>query len=99
MYVRVGDRDDAPVGGERDLILGGAHQLAGEAAHGPGPPRPLAVELRRAWTRVTRAHAGAVSNEATEVRGLGQRPLDAGRGDLERVALAQVVQRQRHALA
>ncbi len=49
--------------------------------------------------RVARAHARAAPDEAAEVRGLGQRALAAGRGDLQRVALAQVVQQPRDALA
>ena len=80
--------------------LGGADELAGEAldARAPRPggarPRP-----RTAGARVARAHAGAAADEAAEVGGLGQRALDAGRGDLQRVALAQVVEQQRDALA
>ena len=44
----------------------------------------------RDGARVARAHAGAPADEAAEVLGLGQRALAARRGDLERVALAQV---------
>ena len=58
-----------------------------------------ALALGREGTRVARAHARAPADEAAEVRGLGQRALGARRGDLQRVALAQVVERQRHALA
>ena len=52
--VRVRDRDDAVVGGDRDLLLGRADELAGE--------RRVAVAC------VPRAHAGATAEEAVEVR-------------------------------
>ena len=45
------------------------------------------------------AHASAPAHEATEVIGLGQGTLTTGRGDLERVALANVRARMRDALA
>ena len=75
MDLGVGDRDHPVVGGERHLVVGGADQLAGE--------RLAAV------ARIARAHARAAADEAAEVVGLGQRALGPGRGDLERVALAQ----------
>jgi hypothetical protein len=68
-------------------------------------PTSSPVKLRAALalacqgTRVARAHACAAADEAAEVRGLGQRTLDARRGDLQRVALAQVGERQRDPLA
>ena len=65
---------------------------------GRAAARAFAVELHDR-PGVTRAHARTAPDEAAEVSGLGQRALAAGRGDLERVALAQVVQQQRHALA
>ncbi len=49
--------------------------------------------------RLACAHPRAAPDEAAEVGGLGQRTLAAWRGDLERVALAQVVQLGGHALA
>ena len=57
--VDVGDRHDPGVGGHRDLLIGGAHQLAGE--------RGVPV------TRLARANPGAAADEATEVVGLGER--------------------------
>ena len=59
-------------------------------------PCPPAAPCR---ARVAGAHARAPSDEAAEVRRLGQRALGAGRGDLERVALAKVVELHRDALA
>ena len=63
----------------------GAEQLAGERL----PPVVVAA----------RAHARAPADEAAEVLGLGQRTLGAGRGDLERVALAHRRRCVGHALA
>jgi hypothetical protein len=42
--------------------------------------------------RLVRAHARPAPEEAPEVRGLGERALQPGRGDLEGVALAQVAE-------
>src|SRR3954447_24222316 len=69
--VGVRDRHHAGVGGHRDAVVGRAEQLAGE--------RVPAVVL------AARAHARATADEAPEVLGLGQRTLNAGRGDLERI--------------
>src|SRR5512133_3197094 len=71
--VRVRDRHHAGVGGHGDAVVGRAEQLARE--------RALPIVL------APRAHARAAADEAPEVLGLGQRALNAGRGDLERVAL------------
>ena len=51
-------------------------------------PTSSPVKRRVAVARLPRANAGAAAEEAVEVLGLGQRPVGAGRGDLERVALA-----------
>src|SRR5436305_12453149 len=67
--VRVRDRDDPAVGGDRDLVLACPDQLAGEAS----PPAVL----------LARAHARATSDEAPEVIGLRERTLRTGRRDLE----------------
>jgi len=48
---------------------------------------------------VAQAHACAPTEEATEVGGLGQRARAAGRGDLERVVLADLGQQVRDPLA
>ena len=85
MDVGVRDRDDAGVGGDRHLVVGGADELAGE--------RRVAVVRARACAR------GAAAEEAAEVVGLGQRALGARRGDLERVALADRRELVRDALA
>src|SRR5919199_173886 len=69
--VGVRDGDDAVVGGDRHLRVGGADELAGE--------RRVAV------TRLARANAGAAAEEAPEVVRLGQRALAARRGNLERL--------------
>ncbi len=53
---------------------------------------PLALRAALGRARVTRAHTRAPADEAPEVRGLGQRTLAARRGDLQGVALAQVVE-------
>ncbi len=45
------------------------------------------------------AHAGAATDEAAEVVGLGERALGARRGNLERIALAQVGEQRGDALA
>src|SRR5580704_14591938 len=80
--LRIGDRDDAPVGGQSDLLLGGRHQLSREAPH----------RLLADWQRMTRAHPCPATNEPSEEGGLRQRTLAPGGGDLERVALTQIVQ-------
>src|SRR3954467_14944314 len=72
--VVVRDGDHAGVGGDRHLVVRGSHELAGE--------RPPALVL------VAGAHAGAPADEAAEVVGLGERPLDPGRRDREAVVLA-----------
>src|SRR5664279_2179859 len=108
--LRVGDRDDAAVGGQGDLLLRGSHELPGEAPHGArlaratlalgGGTQPGGLgRARPIGDRPARTHASATADEAAEVRGLGQRALGPRRGDLQRVALAQVGQRQRHAFA
>ena len=74
----VRDRDDAGVGGDRDLRLGGSDELTGEG------PVPLA--------RLAGADPRAAAEEPAEVVGLRQRPLAARRGDLERVVLADLRQ-------
>ena len=53
----------------------------------------------RGRARLARTHAGAAADEAAEVGGLGQRTLAARRGDLQRVALAQLAQQRGDALA
>src|SRR5918999_703806 len=83
--VGVGDGDHARVCRDGDLVLGRAQQLAGEVA-------PAVVVAARADAR-------APADVAAEVLGLGQRPLDAGRGDLERVVLADAGQVARHTFA
>src|SRR3954453_20004881 len=67
--VGVRDRDDPGVGGDRDLVVAGADQLAGEAL------APAVV--------LVRAHANLPPDVAAEVLGLGQRALGSRRGDLE----------------
>src|SRR3954451_2767693 len=81
----VRDGDDAAVGGDRDLLVRGADELAGEGS--------VAVD------GVAGAHAGMAAEEAAEGLGLGQRPLGPRRGALQGVALTQVGQRMRDALA
>src|SRR5687768_15521733 len=85
MDVGVGDGHYAGVGGDGDLVVRRAQELAGEGA--------AAVVV------ATRAHTRTPADEAAEVLRLGQRPLDARRGDLERVLLAHGSQMARHALA
>src|SRR6185312_5609954 len=93
--LRVRDRDHAAVRGERHLILGSPHQLSCEAAHRARRTVRRTVD----GPRMAHAHTRAPADEAPEVRGLGQRTVAAGRGDLQRVTLAEVVQQHRHALA
>src|SRR5689334_17845695 len=83
--VGVRDGDEAGVGGDRDLRLARADELAREG--------------RVAVAGLARAHAGAPSEEATEVVGLGERARAAGRGHLERVVLADLGQQVGDALA
>ena len=67
--LRVGDRDHALLGGQRDLAVGGAHQLAGEAA----PCGPARTSSARGWRVRTRARrptkrrkcSGLVSGRST----------------------------------
>src|SRR5918994_1337633 len=65
--VDVGNRHYACVGGDRDRVVGGAQQLAGEAV--------------TAFVPAAGADASAAADVAAEVVGLGQRALRAGRGD------------------
>src|ERR1700722_676061 len=81
----VRDRDEPVRGGERDICVARAHQLTGQ----------LLVSIRR----VAQTHAGAVAQKATVVLGLRQRAVLTGRGDLQRVALAVVVEMPGHPLA
>src|SRR3954451_10359599 len=67
--VGVGDRHDPGVGGDRDLVVAGADQLAGEAL------APAVI--------LARAHPRLAAQVATEVIGLGERALGSRRGDLE----------------
>src|SRR3954452_1179563 len=83
--VAVGDLHDPGVGGQGDVRVARADELAREAA------MPL--------DGVAGADPRATTEEAAVVIGLGQRTLDAGRGDLQRVALADLRQRERDALA
>src|SRR3954471_9831308 len=78
MDLGVRDGDHPGVGGDGDLVVRRAEQLAGEAA----APVVLAA----------RAHARGAADEAAEVLGLDQRALRAGRGDLECVLLADLRQ-------
>src|ERR1700722_17800072 len=88
----VRDRDEPVRGGERDVCVARAHQLAGQ----------LLVPIRG----VAQAHARAPAEKAAVVLRLGQRAILTGRGDLQRVALAVVAEvpgdplaeRQRHAV-
>src|SRR6202022_1244474 len=96
--VRVGDGNHASVRGEGDLILGGGHELPGEG-HALGNRGGVLARARSAGPRMARAYAGAAADEAAKVNGLRQRALATGRGDLERVALAQVAEQHRHAFA
>src|SRR5665811_240288 len=93
--LRLGDRDDAPAGGQCDLAVGDSDELSGEALGAPLGSRPRGGYR----ARLTCAYAGAASHIATEVRGLGQWAFRARRGDLERVALAQLAERCGDALA
>src|SRR3954447_2553422 len=83
--VAVGDGDDPGGGGDRDLGLRRADELARE--------RAMTV------ARVARAHARTASEVPAEVVGLGQRPRAAGTGDLERVVLAHLRKHVRDTLA
>src|SRR3954471_959504 len=83
--VRVRDRDDAGVGGDRDPVVGRAEELPGE--------RRVAVVLS------ARPHAGAPADVAAEMVWLGQGAAWARRGDLERVLLAHGGEVVGHALA
>ena len=76
MDLGVRDRDDPGVRGDGDLGVGRVEQLAGEAA--------AAVVV------AARADARLATDEAPEMLRLGQRPLRAGRGDLQRVLLADL---------
>src|SRR3954462_11948587 len=84
----VRDGDHPGVGGDGDLGVRGAHQLAREA------PATVVVGMAGADS-----HAGAPAEEAAEVLGLGERALGPGRGDLERVVLADLAEVARDALA
>src|SRR5438128_532906 len=70
----IGNRNDPDSGGDRDLLLRGAYQLAGQALV------PVAG--------LTQAHFRALPEEATEVLRLGQRTVLSRRGHLDRVLLA-----------
>src|SRR6476659_4051366 len=83
--VGVRDGDDPVVGGDGDLRVVGADELAGEG--------------RVAVAGVAGANPGAAAEEAAVVRRLGQRALAARRGDLERVGLADVRKQVGDALA
>src|SRR3954451_19162724 len=85
VYVGVGDLHDPAVGGQDDLALARADELAGEAA----------VPV----VRLARAHLRAAADVAAEVIGLGERPLATGRGDLQAMALADGLELVGHALA
>src|SRR6478752_6454795 len=61
--LRVGDRDDAPVGGQGDLTVGDPDELPGKAS---------CLLLRRIprgkrWARVDRAHARAAPHETAKM--------------------------------
>jgi hypothetical protein len=64
--------------GDRDLLLRGADELAGHRL------------VSRA--RLAQPHARVTAEEAAVVLGLRQRTVLAGRGDLQRVAVAIVAQ-------
>src|SRR3954447_25490076 len=83
--VRVRDRHDPAVGGQRDLVFTRAHQLAAEAL--------VAV------TGLGQADPDAAAEVAPEVLGLGQRALRARRRHLEPVVREQVAEVSGHALA
>src|SRR4051794_40440325 len=83
--VRVRDRDDAAVRGQRDLFVGRADELARKAL--------LAV------AGLAQAHPGALAEVAPEVLRLGERATRAGRGDLEPEVREQVAQVSGHPLA
>ena len=65
MDVRVRDRDDAGVSGDRDSVVGHAEELPGE--------RRVAVML------AARSHTGAPADVAAEVVRLGEGTVRAGR--------------------
>src|SRR6202022_4297753 len=81
----VWDRDDTVAGGDRDLLVRGADQLASQ--------------LLVALASVAQAHLRAAPQVLREMLGLGQRSVLAGRGNLERVLLAVIVQQARDPLA
>src|SRR3954453_1370558 len=81
----VRDGDHPGVGGNGDLVIRGAEQLAGEAA--------VPVVLTPG------ADPGAAADGAAEVLGLGERSLLPGAGHLEGVFLAQLRQQPGDALA
>src|SRR5262245_55838271 len=81
----VRDGDDAVVGGDRHLRVGGADELAGEG--------------RVAVARLAGADAGTAAQEAPEVVRLGQGSGAARRGDLEGVVLADLGQQVGDVLA
>src|SRR3954463_3260303 len=81
----VRDRDDPGVGGDGDLGVARADQLAGEGL----APTVL----------VAGAHAGAAPDVAAEMVRLGERALGPRRGDLESRLEKDVPQMVRHALA
>ena len=62
-------------------------------------PSSSPVKLVMAVVAGARAHARAPADVAAEVVGLGERPLGARRGDLQRVALAHLGQQLGDALA
>src|SRR3954454_13999563 len=73
--VGVGDLDDSGVGGQDDLVVVCADQLAGEGlATIVIAPRP---------------HASAAADVAAEVVVLGERPLAARRRALQRLAISR----------
>ena len=85
MDLGVRDGDHPGVGGNGDLVIRGAEQLAGEAA----VPVVLAAG----------AHARTAADVTAEVVRLGERALRPRRGHLERVGLAHAGQVLGHALA
>src|SRR4051794_23379270 len=84
--VRNGDHPG--VGGDGDLGVRGAHELAGEA------PAAVVVRVGGAYP-----HARPAADEAAEVLRLGERALGPWGGDFERVALADLAEVTRDALA
>ena len=85
--LRVGDRDE--------LVPSAASVTSVSEAPTSSPVSCAGCGLRRVGADVggdspRGAHTSATPDEAAEVLGLGQRALEPGRGDLERVALAQL---------